>query len=560
MKLRKKTDNSSLKWIVKSVKPNLSLIVILTVTTAVLGCAGSCFAVIVGKLIDAAAKQHDMALFIFFAVLLAFAYALTVALSAFIKYFTARTKAKIDISLRKKLFSSVLSKDFSKISAFHSGEIMNRMTSDVSTVSDAATNLLPNFIGLIARFIFALCLVIAIQPFLALIYTLGGVAVFFVSRIFRKRIKLLHKAAQKTEDDNRSFWQECLNNLLTVKVFAAAKQIKDKSDALQGKSFEARMKSATFSALANSGYSLILSLGYVFAFIWCGVCLFYDLMTFGAMTTIIELVSQLQSPFSGLSGIFTQYYVSLASAERLIEIEQLTDEPLVEYVNANDVYKNMQSLEFNDVCFKYDRDYVLNNLDLSIKKGEFIGILGNSGIGKSTLFKLILGVYEPNSGEISFSAGDLIKCSANTRTMFAYVPQGNMMFSGSIRDNITLINSNVDNEMLKNALKICCIDEFVDSLPNGIDTELGEKGLGLSEGQAQRIALARAIVSNAPILLLDEATSALDANTEAEVLQNIRSMKDKTCIIVTHRIKALDICDRAVEIKNGQIIEKIIKN
>ena len=198
----------------------------------------------------------------------------------------------------------------------------------------------------------------------------------------------------------------------------------------------------------------------------------------------------------------------------------------------------------------------MHNFDLSVKRGEFVGIIGNSGIGKSTLFRLMLGVYAPNSGTITINTADgEIPCDTAARRLFAYVPQGNMVFSGTLRDNITMINPQAPDDLVNAALKICCADDFISSLPNGLDTEIGERGLGLSEGQVQRIAIARALVANAPILLLDEATSALDCDTEARLLNNLRKIENITCIIVTHRKPALSICDRTLKLENGKIFE-----
>ena len=550
---REKSNRSSLKWMINSIKAQKATLIIIMIMTCILSCAGSIIALVVGLLVDSA-TSGVFGSFIGFAILLVSIYVIDIIISALTRYLTNKCKASIENDMRHRFFEAVLNKEYSRISEYHSGELMNRMTSDVSVVADAAAHILPTFAGLIIRFVCAVVMVLYIQPLLAIFYTLGGVAVFFVAKIFRTKIKKLHKIAQKTEDTNRSFWQETLYNLLVVKVFTAQKNMLKKSDELQNKSFGAKMDSNRFSVFASTGYSLILSLGYVFAFIWCGVSLLYGLMSFGTMMTIIQLIDQLQSPFSGMSGVFTQYYVAVASAERLMEIERMPAEPVVNYLDPTITYDSMSSLSFNDVTFSYDRDDIFSNLSLKINKGEFVGIIGNSGIGKSTLFKLILGVYSPDIGDITIDCinGRYI-CDAAARRLFAYVPQGNMVFSGTVRDNILMINPNADDKMIDNAVKISCCDEFINELPNGLNTEIGEKGLGLSEGQVQRIAIARALVAKAPILLLDEATSALDGATETKVLNNLRGMNGITSLIVTHRMKALSVCDRILHIEQGKI-------
>lgn len=552
-KKAKKSNSGALKWIYKSVKPRLPIIITIMILTCVLSCTGSVVALILGNLVNAA-TEGNLKMLIILAVLLGVTYIVNVVGASMVKYMSQSCKAKLDISIRRKFFSDILRKDYSKISEHHSGELMNIITSDVTVITDAVGTVLPNFAGFLTKFVFALVMILSIQPWIGIIYSVAGVSVLFAARIFRGKTKYYHKKSQQTEDKNRSFWQESLYNLLAVKVFAAEKSMLEKSDVLQENSFKARMKSAKFSCLTNAGYSLFMSMGYVFAFVWCTVCVFLDLMSFGTMTTIVQLVGQIQSPFSAISGIVTQYYTAIASAERLIEIEKIQNEPPVEYVNPCEIYGKMRSIRFDSVSFAYDRDDVLTNLDLSVTKGEFIGIVGNSGIGKSTVFKLMLGVYQPQSGEIYIDADEKITCSPSTRTMFAYVPQGNMLFSGTILDNITMINPNATHEQIENAVKISCCDEFIAELPDGIHTEIGEKGYGLSEGQVQRIAIARAILADAPILLFDEATSALDGVTEEKLLHNLRKMHDVTCIIVTHRKKALSICDKAIRIEGGKAI------
>lgn len=551
----KRQNKQALKWIYASVKGQLPVLITVMVLTCILSCTGSVIALILGSLVDAATNSAFSRL-VMFAVLLGATYLINIVGSSVIKYLSQRCKALLDVSMRQKYFALVLNKDFAAVSERHSGELMNRMTSDVSVISDAVTSILPNFAGFLTKFIFALVMILAIQPLIGIIYSAAGVFVFFAAQIFRTKTKSLHKSSQQAEDTTRSFWQETFINLLAVKVFTAEKSMNCKSADLQQKLFRAKMNSVRFSVLANSGYSLFICAGYVFAFIWCTVCLFLRIMSFGTMTSIIQLVGQLQSPFSAMSGIFTQYYTAIASAERLIEIENLPSEPPIRYIDAKSVYGRMRSIDFSSVCFKYDADDVLHNFNLSVKRGEFVGIIGNSGIGKSTLFKLLLGVYAPNSGSISINTDDGdISCDTSARRLFAYVPQGNMIFSGTLRENITMINPSASDELVNIAVKICCADEFINALPNGLDTQIGERGLGLSEGQVQRIAIVRALVSNAPILLLDEATSALDGETETRLLNNLRKIENITCIIVTHRKPALSICDRTMRIADGKIFE-----
>ena len=282
-------------------------------------------------------------------------------------------------------------------------------------------------------------------------------------------------------------------------------------------------------------------------------------MTYGTVTAIIQLVNQVQSPFVSLSGIMPKYYTTIASAERIMELDDLPNEKEInkKEIDVLDTYKNLNSVEFENISFKYDRDIILDNTSLSIKKGDFVAIMGISGIGKSTLLKLLLGVFNLNFGKIYLDTNNgKIPIDKNTRRLFSYVPQGNMLISGTIKDNITFINPDASDAEIEKAIRISCAKQFIDELPLGLETVIGEKGLGLSEGQVQRLAIARSLLADSPILLLDEATSALDEKTEKEFLTNLKALDNVTCIIVSHKKAALDICNKTIQIKNGKIISE----
>jgi len=223
-------------------------------------------------------------------------------------------------------------------------------------------------------------------------------------------------------------------------------------------------------------------------------------------------------------------------------------------------YNQLSSLLFENISFGYDRDIVLENANLEIKKGDFAVISGISGIGKSTLLKLLLGVINPTDGQISiqFNDGKTRIADKSTRPLFSYVPQGNLLLSGTLRDAITICKPDATDEEIDFALAVSCADKFIKDFPMGLETMVGEKGFGLSEGQVQRLAVARAILSGEPIILLDEATSALDEETEKELLQNIKNLKDKTCIIISHKRAAYDICNKEIRIENKKIYTKEI--
>ena len=555
MKNKTEKAGTPLKWTYMSVKKQLPLVALLVLFNSILACAGTVIALVSKYIIDSAidcSKTKDYSAFVFYAICLIVVYAVILVLGSLTNYLTERCKATIELNVKANFFQKITLKKYEDISAYHSGTLLNRLTSDVSHISSCVTNVLPSIISVIVKLIFDFEVIVMLEPWFALIFGVGGIVVFFATKFMRKYLKQLHKKVQEEDDKVRSFWQECLSNLLAVKVFSNESNMAEKSNVLQKNSFKARMKRVLFTASTGACYSGIMYVGYLFSFFWCAVKLITDItFTYGTFTAVMQLVSQVRQPFSTVSGLIPQYYNAMASAERIMEIEEMPDEEIDDDdLDFNEIYSKLKFIKINNLSFAYKRDKVFDALNFKIDKGDFAAIIGHSGIGKSTLFKIMLGVYSPLSGSIDLVCEDkTYQCSNNTRKLFSYVPQGNMIFSGTIKENVLFVNSQVPEEKLNKALELSCVNEFVDKLPNGIDTVIGEKGLGLSEGQVQRIAIARALLTDAPILLLDEATSALDPITESKVLENLKNLDSKTCMIVTHRRQALGVCNKKWEIK-----------
>ncbi len=379
---------------------------------------------------------------------------------------------------------------------------------------------------------------------------------FLTITILRNKLKSLHKKTQETDGEVRSFMQECIENLLALKVFSVNEKIENKSSTLQEENFKVKMERKNYSVVGNATYNFIFSAGYLFALIYGGIKILGGLLTYGALSAILQLVNNVQVPFASLSNVLPKYYAMIASAERLIEIEDIESEPKQNKLDKDSVYDKMKGICIKDVNFAYDRDVVLKNANFYINKGDFVVIEGASGIGKSTLIKLMLGVYSANSGEIYADLGEeKLQLNSSTRALFSYVPQGNMLFSGTLKDNVTFIKQDASEEEIERALTISCVKDFVDELPFGLQTVVGENGVGLSEGQIQRIAIARAILCDAPIILLDEATSALDETTERILLNNLKDIEDITLIIISHKKAAENICNRKVKVSSKGIVE-----
>lgn len=559
-KVNKKTfDSVALKWIFNICSRQMPVMITLVLLNAFYGVTSVFFARLSKSIIDGATELHSMSVVTKYAFALLGLVVFQMLLNITKNVMSDWCSAKLEMTLKKYMLNSVINKDYISVTSYHTGDLQNRMFNDVRIVAEGFTTIIPQIAFYGAKLLGALIYLVIIDKIFALVFTVGGVIVFITTRTFRKTLKNLHKKVQETEGKTRSFIQEILSNLLVIKAFSAESKIDSQTDELQEENFKARMKRRNFSIIANSGLGMVFNIGTVFAVTFGAWGIMNTGMSYGTVTAIIQLVNQVQSPFASLSGVMPKYYSLVASAERLKEIDDL---PFEEKSNSDDLdiyecYKSMQAISFDNISFKYDRDIIFDKASLSIKKGDFVAIMGISGIGKSTLLKLLLGVFTTQEGTINLhtSNGDIV-VDKSTRRLFTYVPQGNMLISGTIRDNLTFMNDDVTQYEILEAIKISCSDQFIDELPDGIETVIGEKGLGLSEGQVQRLAIARSLLSKAPILLLDEATSALDEETEKQFLTNLKSLKDVTCIIVSHKKAALEICNRRIQIIDGKIVSE----
>ena len=551
-----KSDFETVKWMWHTFHKERWHVFILIFTNTINAILSIIYADFSKNIVNAATKEHSFDRVIYFAVCFLVLTMVQLLLTLVSRSFTERCKARIEVTLRKHILDVVLKKDYQGVTKYHTGEIQNRMTSDVTTISDGFTTILPNIVNFVVRLVCAFIYLVALDKVFTLVFLVGGILVFAFSFLFRKILKKLHKNVQESEGRVRSFIQEILTSLLVVKSFNVEEKVSGEADELMEVNYKTKMKRRMFGIVANAGINTTFNLGYVFALAYGSYRLLNGL-DYGNLVAMLQLVNQIQYPFSSLSGMLPKYFALLASAERIIELDNIKDEfeKNNQDIDVKSTYKNLNSIEFKDITFGYDRDVILDNTSLKIDKGDFVAIMGISGIGKSTLLKLLLGVFRIDSGSITLDVGDeTIPVDCHTRKMFSYVPQGNFLLSGSIRDNLTFINSNVTDEEIKEAVRISCADQFVYDLPQQLDTVIGEHGIGLSEGQLQRLAIARSILSKSPIMLLDEATSALDEATELRFLKNLKEMQDKTCIIVSHKTAALEICNKHIKIIDSKIV------
>jgi ATP-binding cassette subfamily B protein len=441
-------------------------------------------------------------------------------------------------------------------------------------VADGVTTILPGVTSMIVKLIGALALILYLIPGLAWLLIPGGLVLVLLTYAFRKKLKRLHKNIQEADGRLRVFLSERLSSLLVVKSFAREKQTCREADSKTEEHRAARMRRNHFSNLCNVGFGLVMRGAYVGGALYCGFGILMGTMSYGTFTAVLQLIGQIQSPFANITGYLPQYYAMVASSERLMEAEQFSDSISEKGIEKAEIQEFYQE-KFRSVClqgasFTYrpmtqqdgepgTRPVVIRHLDLEIRKGEYVAFTGPSGCGKSTLLKLLMCIYPLEEGEryLKLAGGEICSLDGRFIRLFAYVPQGNHLMSGTIREIVTFGDRSVEDANVWNALRIACAEDFVRDLKEGLDTELGERGAGLSEGQMQRISIARAIYSDNPILMLDEATSALDEATERKLIANLRSMTDKTVLTVTHRQAILSICDRQVEMAENSVTQTI---
>lgn len=553
--LKKENDLIALKWIIDVAKGSWKFVIFYALLSAALSYFGI-LTVYGTKDVVNGATGGDLELFKHGALMLLALVLIQLALKVINSNLYERARAKIEIKIRTRIFNSIIKKDYSQITKYHSGDLLTRLTSDVQTICDGVTGLVPNVVSLLTKLISAVTIMVGLDWLFAVIFVVGGTTIAVTTAFFRNYLKNIHKKAQSADGKVRSFFQESISNLLVIKVFDAYRQFSEKAKKLQDENYNIRIKRVTISIFANTGIRMAFSLGYLFAMVLGGYRIYSGRLDIGELTAILQLVNQIQSPLSSLAGVLPTFYSIIASAERIMEIESYADELEAEddIGDRYDFYGRLKQIQFESITFKYNRDYVFDNASVTIDKGDFVAITGISGIGKSTLLKLLLGVMSPENGSIALATEDGIRqVDRGTRKLFSYVPQGNMLLSGTLRENITFMCEPKTDAEIQDAIRLSCCDEFIGELPDGLETVVGERGLGLSEGQIQRIAIARAVLYDAPILLLDEATSALDEVTEERLLKNLRELDGRTCIIITHKPAALRVCNKEIRIENKKI-------
>ena len=389
---------------------------------------------------------------------------------------------------------------------------------------------------------------------------LGSAVIAIFMLLIQHKMKQLQKQSAVAGGKVTGFIQEAVSRLLIVQALDVSGEMEKRADVLLEEKWQIQRQRKNIKIFMNTGSSLLTYAGSLVALIWCVSELYQGRITFGTLTATTQLVGQLQGPLMGLPKLIPKIVAIATAAERLMELDDIPAQEASNPGMRKQLYDSMTGITAETLSFAYDRDNVLDHMDFTIPKEGLTVITGVSGVGKSTILKLLLGIYRPNSGGlyINTDAGK-IPVSRATRCLFSYAPQGNLLLSGTLRENLLLSRPDATPAELQEALYVSALDGYVATLPNGLDTVLRENSVGMSEGQAQRLSLARAVLSGAPILLLDEVTSSLDGETERAVLERIRNLKGRTCIVVTHRPAILSLADYRLDISERAVTLTALK-
>lgn len=459
----------------------------------------------------------------------------------------------IENKLKNNLFKTILSKNYQEVKKTHDEEWIHRLTSDTAVIASSILSILPSLCRMVVQLVLALAAIIYLYPIFGLSLLPFIVLVILITYFLRKRLKVYHHLVQEKDGKAKVFFFESLQGLSIVHTFVKEDIFVKKNENNLEAYKKARLQRNVFQVICSISFLVVYYAFYILAIIFCGNAIIKGEMTIGLLTALVALLSQLTGPLGSITSIIPRYYSLLASGERLKmakdeDVSYLSNEEIKQY------YQNeFKGIAFNNVSFSYLDKYgnkvdALKNLSFTINKNEKILIKGHSGGGKSTLLKLILSLLKPDEGQISLLDNDNHALEEKYERLFSYVPQDNLLMEGTIKEVVTLFSEDINQTELNNALSVSDALNFVNNLPLKEDTYLNEKGSGLSLGEMERIAIARAIYSNAPILLLDECSASLDSQTEMKVMSNILSLENKTIILISHHKYDESIFDHIIDL------------
>lgn len=452
--------------------------------------------------------------------------------------------------MQQHMLDRILRSEWRGRDSMHSGDVLNRLELDVRTVVEFLTETMPNTLSVVALFLGSFFYLFSMDAMLAVVIVIMLPLFMLVSRLYVGRMRSLTRNVRNCDSRVQSVLQETIQNRMLIKTLEKDDAMVERLKATQSELRHNVVRRTAFSLFSSFVLNFGFAAGYLIAFLWGAIRMYGHTLSFGGMTAFLQLVARIQGPARNLTKLVPQFVSVLTAAERLMELEEnpLEEQGAPLHVAAD----GGVGVRFENVAYAYadgERE-IMNNFSFDFTPGSCTAVLGETGTGKTTLVRMILALIRPDSGRavIYNGRGESYQLSSLTRCNFVYVPQGNTLLSGTIRDNLRLGNLSATDDDMLNALHRACAD-FVSELPDGLDTVCSESGGGLSEGQAQRIAIARALLRDGSVMLFDEATSSLDPDTERRLLANLLADRQRTIIFVTHRMAVVDYCDRVLRME-----------
>ena len=472
---------------------------------------------------------------------------------------------KISNEIRSSVYEHIVLSDWEEISRYHSGELLNRIEGDVTAISGSIISFIPSIFTRVTQFVGCLIVVLYYDPVMALFAFLSAPFLALTSNISAKMMRKYNKESREMNGKILSFYSESIQNIQTIKAFGITKRYVEQLKGYLQVYRKMRLDHGKFSLIMTTCLSVIGLMVSYLCYGWGVWRLWQGVITYGTMTLFLQISGKLTTSFSSIVSLLPTSISIATAAGRIMEITDLElessfDDGKAEEMSVSASEKGLK-LRCDDLTYTYKNGDVpvVKDISFRVNPGETIALIGPSGEGKTTILRLILGLIKPQNGTmtLSTSEGETLNVSASTRRFCSYVPQENAVFSGTIADNLRVVEKDASDEKLIDVLKTAEAWSFIEKLPEGINTTINEKGVNFSEGQIQRISIARALLKNAPVLVMDEATSALDAQTEAKVLANImKSYPNRTCVITTHRPSMLQYCDRVYLInEDGSLVQ-----
>ena len=474
-----------------------------------------------------------------------------------------KVRLKVTNEIRADIYEQVLRTNWESLAKYRSGDLLYRVNGDAGMVANTILTFLPNVVTTLISFGGAFLIVIQNDPWMALIALLGAPVSFLTSRYSAKRMRQFQRDNQNVASDRTVFDQETFQNLQFIKAFGMLDRVTEKFHRIQQESVDVALRQNKFQQYMTITTSLVgQAVGYA-CYGFAAFRLWQGQISYGTMTMFVSMAASLMGSFSGILNLAPMVIRAGISAERIMEITGLPRDSMADKEEAEEIRKQSREkgvyVHMENVDFAYEEDkWIYQGADFRAEPGEIVALIGPSGQGKTTTLNLILGLYHPKKGTIRVGnpGGNELRASSSTRCLFSYIPQGNTMFSGTIADNMRMVKPEASDEEIRSALEAACAWEFVGKLEHGMDTEVRERGTRFSEGQKQRLSIARALLADAPVMILDEATSALDVATERRVLRSIiRKEPNRTVIVAAHRPSVFSMCSRVYKVGGSRITE-----